>query len=119
MYLDQKNIRIGISTIKNAGYGVFTEQEIKKEEVICSCPLLQIYDTSRDDYYFTIENKLYIALGFGSLFNHSDDFNVFCSHQNGLLIFYAHKDILSDSELFLNYGEYYNMSFIKNDNNIK
>ena len=112
MYLIQKKIRIGKSTIENAGYGVFAEESISKNEIICECPLLTIEKNGdRNDYSFGFNGKRCIALGFGSLFNHSDNSNCMYKFENGLLKFYAIKDVNSNDELFFDYGKGYNKKY--------
>lgn len=106
--LKSKNISIGTSNIENAGYGVFAQEIINCGEIICECPMLE--DTSsRDDYYFSFNNKKYLPLGFGLLINHSDNPNCKWEYERkDVLKFTAIKNIRSDEEIFYDYGESYN-----------
>lgn len=76
------NIYIDKSRIANGGRGVFARHDIEKGEVVESCPIIEI---SKDDtanltnnilvtYFFYLgkkKDKSAIALGFGSIYNHS------------------------------------------------
>lgn len=70
---------IAESTIKNADRGVFTKELIAKGEIIENCPIIEVtlQDPANNDegtlvdYFFYFGEGLAIALGFGSLYNHS------------------------------------------------
>ena len=80
-YIPSNKIYLADSKIPKAERGVFAEKVIKQGELIESCPI--IYLTEEDyplakkttllNYYFLneVENRSAIALGFGSLYNHS------------------------------------------------
>lgn len=107
MFLQQKNIKIGKSKIESAGYGVFAEESIEVDEIICECPMLE--DTSsRDDYYFSFNNKKYLPLGFGLLINHSDNPNCRWQYEGNTLKFFSIKNINKGEEIFYDYGRSYN-----------
>lgn len=111
-YLIQKIIKIGDSTIPNVRYGVFAgEPVIAEGSIICECPLLQI-QTYIPDYHFSFEGNIYIALGFGSLFNHSDNPNSVYKYENKLLKVIAIKNIYKDEEIFFDYGQSYNRKYL-------
>jgi SET domain-containing protein len=111
-------VRIGKSL--GRGRGVFAEADIEEGDVIEISPVLvipsdqleYINQTILRDYVFQwnrINNpnkRGAIALGIGSLFNHSDDPNCDyrCDLTKGLIYYIASRDISIDEEIFVNYG---------------
>lgn len=101
------------------GLGVFATELIKEGEVIEECHLLTIPDNALlfvgdlfNDYRFnwpqkgtTLEQVL--PLGFGCIYNHSDNNNAFWrDHPSEKLFqFIANKDILPDEEICTYYGD--------------
>jgi SET domain-containing protein len=95
--------------------GVFCAQDIEAGSVIEICPVIVIpYPEARMivrghvlyDYYFDWQEKgVSIALGFGSLYNHSTkpnaDFE--CEWENELIIFKAILKIEAGSEILIHY----------------
>jgi uncharacterized protein len=107
------------SKIKNAGRGVFAKENIKKDEVIESCPVIlmreeevpDIRKTELHNYYFMwgsdkTRHKAAICLGFGSLYNHSYTPNATYKkyHEEEMIEFVAIKDIQKDEEITVNYN---------------
>jgi SET domain-containing protein len=107
------------SNISSAGLGVFTRKNIVKDETVEIAPLLLIKDDCLfqvkknnilDDYVFTSPEtnaKYYgLALGYGSMYNHSDEPNIdyIFDHENKKMIYKAIKDIEKGSELYISYG---------------
>lgn len=104
------------SKIENAGRGVFASARIKTGELIESCPI--IYLTEKDyplakqttllNYYFLNEpeNRAGIALGYGSLYNHSYEPNTTYKKrlEDGFIDFVAIRDIAPDEEITVNYN---------------
>ena len=74
-----------------------------EQEGLCSCPERNIL--SHYTYSFG-NNTQALALGMGSMFNHSKNNNVgFIIDKINLVIRYTTlKDVLKDSELLINYG---------------
>ena len=81
--IPSSKICIAKSKIPNAGRGVFATRNFKKGETIETCPIIELskYDTSNlkesflvTYFFFFGKNKerLAIALGFGSIYNHSN-----------------------------------------------
>ena len=123
------NIGIGFTDVKEAdfymfpnyanGLSTFSENEAKHwEEIgmkglgkipvekIIKMPLIPI-NSILEKYWFDFNSKNYaIALGLGSLFNHSVNENVMAiiDEKNNVISFKALKDILPKEQLFLNYG---------------
>lgn len=102
---------------KLKGRGVFTTRDITQGEIIEVCPIIELpeEDTPHIDvtklynYYFNWGeklNKVAIALGYGSLYNHSykpnaiyeKDFN------RNLLVFRSLSDIQAGEEITVNYN---------------
>lgn len=107
-------IKVGISpTIKVRC--LFAAKDIKKGKVIERCPiiLVDIKDerhleaTSIRDYYFEWNSKFNaVALGYGSLYNHSYDANAnfILDYRKKMIVFKAVKDIKKGEEIFINYN---------------
>lgn len=98
--------------------GVFAKAYIKKGTVIEMCPILTIspYDTveiteeSLISYMFYFGKKkehALIALGFGSLYNHSEQNNAVYKIKptEKIITFIAIKDIAKDEEIAINYSQ--------------
>jgi len=101
------------------GQGVIATDQIKKGETIEIVPLLLmpiaefelIKKTKLYFYFFEYSNSHFaIALGYGSLYNHSYSPNAryLYSYKNKQLIIKAIKDIKSGDEIFFNYNYYPN-----------
>lgn len=80
--LPPKKVYVAASSIKNAGRGVFALEDLSKGEIIEICPLLEVAvddvfaltDSLLATYYFSFTDepdKVAIALGYGSIYNHS------------------------------------------------
>ena len=107
------NIYINKSSIPNSGKGVFAGKNFKKNEIIEIAPILILEFTDFVDtkwnllfeYYFWMDDFVALALGFGSLYNHSKDPN--CEYKlnrkEQTITFTSTKDILKDEEIFFNY----------------
>jgi len=98
------------------GRGVFTNQSIPKGSIIEICPCIilstndttQIHQTLLHDYYFLwdIDQKTSaIALGYGSLYNHSDTPNAefLIDYDATSIKIVGLKDINSMEEVTINY----------------
>jgi len=118
------NIFIGANTVKNnlfrnrlfikkssiQGYGVFAEKDIAAGEIIEECHTIatEAVCPKLNNYYFNSgDEKLSIlALGFGSIYNHSVQPNaeyVF-DRNTSLLIIKASHSIKAGEEIFISYG---------------
>lgn len=96
------------------GLGVFAEEEIKKRELIEKAPLLlmsmkefeYIKKTKLYYYFFEYTNKHFaIALGYGSLYNHSYSPNArYYYNYSKELEIYAIDDIKKGEEIVFNYN---------------
>ena len=104
--LIRKNLTIRPSQI--AGYGVFAAEEIKAGETIEEAYALPgNRGKTFSNYYFNLAGIPYLALGYGSIYNHAEDFNARTSFESSskVIIFTATRDIQPDEEIFIHYGD--------------
>lgn len=108
--------------IKNTidkGSGVFAKKDFKKGTIIEVSPLILIpideFDLIKKTklyyYYFEYSNSHFaIALGYGSLYNHSYTPNAryLYDYTNKKIIYKAIKNIKKNDEIFINYNYYPN-----------
>jgi uncharacterized protein len=74
-----KNKDLIVKKVPGKGRGVFAGKNFRKSEIIERCPVLVIPEQERPhlnatglhNYYFTWRREAVIALGLGSLYNHS------------------------------------------------
>jgi uncharacterized protein len=112
-----EKIYLAESEISGAGRGVFAKVDIKKGEIIERCPFIEIPagDTSKLNesflvtyfFYFGKEKEqIALALGFGSLYNHSSKpiakYEILSNQM--IIKFSALKDIGRDEEITINYA---------------
>jgi len=110
-------IYIGKSRIADAGRGVFARHDIKKDEIIEKCPVIEVPKQDLSNlresvlvtYFFYFgkkKDRLIIALGFGSIYNHAYEPNARykLSRTEKTLDFVALKNIKKDSEITVNYN---------------
>lgn len=112
-----EKVYVDKSRIPNAGRGVFAKIDIKKGELIERCPVIKVtrYDTSNLNesilvtYFFYFgknKDQLAVALGFGSIYNHSYTPNATykIKIREEMIDFVAIKDINKGSEITVNYN---------------
>ncbi len=123
-YIAPTKIIVGDSTIQ--GRGVFATTNIKKGEIIERCPLIQMEYRSKYQLdptifgymYARYQNDeeaqkhgfiMYVAAGYGMLYNHQDEPNALWKFNYPQLLgdIVAIKDIPKDMEIFINYGNCY------------
>lgn len=98
------------------GRGVFTSETIETDTLIEICPVIvcnegdleKIHATRLHDYYFLwgeAETNCAIALGFGSLYNHSNTPNAryLVDEQEALMEIWTIRDIQAGEELTVSY----------------
>lgn len=96
------------------GRGIYTSIDISIGDVIETAPVIicdsvdtkLIHKTSLHDYYFTwAEKECAIALGYGSLYNHSEDPNTefILDYENMCIDFEAIKEIKAGEEITISY----------------
>jgi uncharacterized protein len=117
----QSHTEIRTSSIKNAGYGVFTLKNFKKNEVIEECPFIPLKtEISEDlrDYVFSLKNTDLAALplGYGCIYNHTELPNAAWTYDESaqLFIFKALKNIRKGEEIFTYYSPEWFISRKKN-----
>jgi SET domain-containing protein len=101
-----------------AGYGVFAGKDYNIDEEVEKCPFIEVKrehlmqeKNPLRSYVFTShlnDDSEIVVFGNGSIFNHSDDPNVYYYHNcsgNRLLYFAAKKPIKEGDELFITYGQ--------------
>lgn len=107
--LMRRNIFLKKSPIH--GYGVFADEDIEPNEVIEECCVLshQLADKEFENFYFIEQNKAghMLALGFGSLYNHSSCPNADYEFDpsNALLVIVSKKWIKKNEEIYISYGK--------------
>lgn len=108
---------IKVKTFKGMGRGLISNKTIKKGQTVHVAELIvfprhdnfRIEKTLLDSYVYDIGyGKLGLALGYGSLFNHSNNPNIdytFIKRNNRTLIKYiALRNIKPNKQLFIDYG---------------
>jgi SET domain-containing protein len=99
------------------GRGVFTAEPLDEGDLIEICPVIVlperelpiIHGTFLHDYYFLwgeAQKQCAIALGYGSLYNHSYEPNAhyLVDYEHGTIDFYCLKRIESGGEITVNYN---------------
>ena len=97
------------------GMGVHARRAIDEGEVIERCPVLvlpaedldALAETSLAGYWFDwTDGDAALALGYGSLYNHSFTPNAryFHEHDEGTVVYVALRDIAADEEITINYN---------------
>lgn len=101
------NIQVRNSAIHR--FGVFANELILPGEIIEECPLLLLTENPKPlrEYVFEWDdNKTALALGSGSIYNHSDTPNAsFTLGRDQILRIYASKPIYCNDEILINYGK--------------
>jgi len=92
------------------GYGVFAGKTLKKGEKIEECYIIisrKGGDKGLEDFYFDAKGKSAVFLGFGSIYNHSDDPNADyrISMTNHVATIKATTKIPKGKEIFISYGD--------------
>ena len=107
------NNKITVKDTKDMGRGVFASEDIKAGETIEVAPILilqfeDFIDTKWNllfEYYFWMDDEVVLALGYGSLYNHSKENNAEyeINIKNKSITFKAIKEIKKGEEIFFNY----------------
>lgn len=93
------------------GYGVFAGKKIRKGELIEECCFIlnKCEDNNIIDFLFQAKKgrKYALLLGYGSLYNHSDNDNAeyVLNLKTKIARFRASRTIQKDEEIFVNYGD--------------
>jgi len=122
--------KIKVADIPIKGRGIITTQDIAKDEIIEICPIIFISQKEGDffeknkttlNYYWLLQpetNKSCIMLGYGSLYNHSNNPNVEIDYETkesqNYLFFRALKNIETGEEIVFDYQSDSGEEFLKN-----
>lgn len=106
-----------VAKVDGKGWGVFCAEKIEKGQIIEESPVIicppkdrqHIDATHLYNYYFLWGNdhqQTAIALGFGSIYNHSYQPNAIYEtyYEDEIIRFIALKDIEADTEITINYN---------------
>lgn len=110
--------KIGVGQSNIGGKGVFAIEKIRANEpvelaTVILCEKEHLDKTALADYYFNVEDgtniMCAIALGYGSLYNHSDTPSAhwILDSEGKEIIYIATRDIEEGDEITINYGEAY------------
>ena len=116
--MSNHNSLIYFAETQTKGRGVFATQHIPAGQLIEICPVVVLPGSEKDylqeselyNYYFIWgeeDEAFAIALGFGSVYNHSYTPNAFyeADYQKNILIFRTLVNIEADSEITVNYNQ--------------
>lgn len=116
--LSSNKIYISQSKIPNSNRGVFANVDIKIGETIENCPIIEIpkHDLASLGESFLInyfyffgkkKEKLLVALGFGSIYNHNYMPNAIykIKPKEKIIEFISTKKIKKDEEITINYNQ--------------
>ncbi len=106
---------IRIEEVENKGRGVFAGKRFRKGEIIEKAPVITLpgkwgqgaEKSVLDDYFFDWDGEIALALGYGSLYNHSHTPNAvfLCRVKEAAIEFVALRDIEADEEITIDYLE--------------
>lgn len=109
---DGRGLRVGPSELH--GNGVFATRLYTQNEIIEVCPLIRVPNNAQValSWYFFRDPQHpdggTIALGYGSMYNHSSAFNAMAVFpENGTMTVHATKIIENGEEVVINYGPKY------------
>jgi hypothetical protein len=105
---------ICVKRVKGKGRAVFAQKPIKAGQTIEAAPILRVPLTSLVDgmncpelsrfFFVWDDGHVAIALGFGSLYNHSYQPNAHYEHGNMMISYHALRDIPAGEEITINYN---------------
>lgn len=91
------------------GYGVFAGENIKKGDIIEECYCILTEECSCfSNYAFAAKDKSSVVLGFGTIYNHSTEYqNAYFEFEpkRTLMVFKALRNIVKGEEIFTRYGK--------------
>ena len=116
--LSSNKIYVSRSEIPEANRGVFAKVVIQKGETIETCPFIEIHEDDLTNigesilatyiYFFgKKKDRLLVALGFGSLYNHNYVPNAVykINPKEKIIEFISIKNIKKDEEISVNYNQ--------------
>jgi len=91
------------------GFGVFAGKKLRKGELIEECYFLISKGSTKafEDFYFDAHGKNALLLGYGSIYNHSDDANAdyVINMKKRIATIRADRTIQHGEEIFVSYGD--------------
>lgn len=101
--------KIAVKKSNRHGFGVFAEKNIKKGERLEQCYFILTKgdDKSLEDFYFYANRKYAVLLGYGSIYNHSEnpnadyDLNI----TKRIATIKASRAIKKGEEILISYGD--------------
>ena len=91
------------------GFGVFAGKKIRTGELIEECYYIldRGHHKAFDTYYFDVRKKNALLLGYGSIYNHSDEPNADYTFnmKTRIATFRAERTIQKGEEIFISYGD--------------
>ena len=117
MSIQHPSASLYVKNTRTMGRGVFAGRPFLKGEIIEICPVLTVTDPiekacrghALERYFFfwegTAEAMVAVAFGYGSLYNHSPEWNAsFKIRKKSLdIVFRAARDIAEGEQIFINY----------------
>ena len=101
--------KISVQKSTTHGYGVFADKNIKKGELIEECYVLLARgkDKPLENFYFDGDGKYVLLLGYGCIYNHSDEPNAdyVISMKRRVARIKAERNIRKGEEIFISYGD--------------
>lgn len=122
------NSHLYIKNVQNKGLGVFSNNNIKKGEVVEYChsilietPKPWMRDRTITKYCYWSNDLGIMPLGFGPIYNcaereHLKNTGFFLFPEDALVVFVAQKDIAKNEEILVWWGEGYYNSWCKQNN---
>lgn len=105
--------KIYVKETDKMGRGIFALEDIQKDEIVEIAPILvlQFSDFIETrwnllfEYYFWLDDEVVLALGYGSLYNHSKEANAKyeIDIKNKSITFKTTRGIKQGEEIFFNY----------------
>jgi len=109
MKLKLRQNKVIVKRSRLHGYGVFAGKNFKKGEVIEDCYFILSKggDDGIEDFYFDVRGRYAVFLGYGSIYNHSDDPNAdyFINVKDRVTTFKADRPIKKGEEISISYGD--------------
>lgn len=100
---------IYVTRSRTHGYGVYAKKKLRKGEKIEECYIIisRGGDKILEDYYFDAKRKCAVFLGYGSIYNHSDDPNAdyTINFKRRIATIKASRTIQKGEEIFVSYGD--------------
>jgi len=112
--LSSDKVYVSKSKVPKAGRGVFARANIKRGEIIETCPIIKIPEEDPANlngsilvtYFYYFKTHLALTLGFGSIYNHSYTPNAKYKlrARESVIDFTAIKNIKKGEEITVNYN---------------